>query len=195
MSNPARKMFRPKLSAYVDGELSPEERVQVEQHLQVNKESAMEVADMRAASGLTRVSMDMLADDVDWKQFSNDVMSRLQPTKLPLFERLSISLGEMFRYQRPVMVTAMVTAAVVALLLIPLALQRSTPGYANEKMKLEAVRSDDVKVRPVVLETKKGDAIIFMMDAPTDTAAPNSGDEAHEELEVEPAPQKKGGSL
>ncbi len=195
MSNPARKMFRPKLSAYVDGELSPEERVQVEQHLQVNKESAMEVADMRAASGLTRVSMDMLADEVDWKQFTNNVMSQLQPTRLPLMERLSISLGEMFRYQRPVMVTAMVTAAVVALLLIPLALQRSAPGYANEKMKLEAVRSDDVKVRPVVLETKKGDAIIFMMDAPAEATPPAGNDEAHEELEVEPAPQKKGGSL
>ena len=195
MSNPARKMFRPKLSAYVDGELSPEERVQVEQHLQVNKESAMEVADMRAASGLTRVSMDMLADEVDWKQFTNNVMSQLQPTRLPLMERLSISLGEMFRYQRPVMVTAMVTAAVVALLLIPLALQRSAPGYANETMKLEAVRSDDVKVRPVVLETKKGDAIIFMMDAPAEATPPAGNDEAHEELEVEPAPQKKGGSL
>ena len=50
--NPARKKFEPMLSPFVDGELSPSERQQVEQHLAANKESAMQVADLLGAVGV-----------------------------------------------------------------------------------------------------------------------------------------------
>ncbi len=43
--NPARQKLLEQLSQYVDGELSPEERQQVEQHLAYNKESASLVAE------------------------------------------------------------------------------------------------------------------------------------------------------
>ena len=62
MKNPARKTFEPLLSPYVDGELSPEERQAVERHIAADKDSAAQVADFRAASGLTRLSFEMLAD-------------------------------------------------------------------------------------------------------------------------------------
>ncbi|MBL8937941.1 MAG: zf-HC2 domain-containing protein, partial [Archangium sp.] len=67
MKNPAREKFLPMLSPYVDGELTPEERQLVEQHLQNSKESAAQVADFRAGDGLMRNALDMQADDVDWK--------------------------------------------------------------------------------------------------------------------------------
>src|SRR5688572_28599776 len=70
MKNPARKKFEPMLSQYVDGELTPEERQQVEQHLAASKESADQVADFRAMSGLIRHATDMAADEIDWKEFS-----------------------------------------------------------------------------------------------------------------------------
>src|SRR3954469_24988507 len=106
MKNPARKTFEPLLSPYVDGELSPEERQAVERHIAADKDSAAQVADFRAASGLTRLSFEMLADEQDFSDFANQVMARITPQKLPLFERLQLSLGEMFTYQRGAMLTA-----------------------------------------------------------------------------------------
>ena len=88
MKNPAREKFLPLLSPYVDGELSPEERKQVEQHLANNKESASQVADFRAGDALIRHALEMQADQVDWKDFSDEVMGKLTPEKLPLFERV-----------------------------------------------------------------------------------------------------------
>jgi anti-sigma factor RsiW len=61
MKNPAREKFLPLLSPYVDGELTPEERQQVDQHLQLNKESAAQVADFRAGDGLMRNALEMRA--------------------------------------------------------------------------------------------------------------------------------------
>ena len=106
--NPARKKFEPMLSPFIDGELTPEERQQVEQHLAANKESAMQVADFRAASGLMRLTFEQQADQEDWKDFSNEVLAKLTPDKPPLFERLKTSLAEMFTYQRGAFVGAMV---------------------------------------------------------------------------------------
>src|SRR5437868_4259134 len=111
--NPARKKFEPLLSPFVDGELTPEERQQVEQHLAANKESAMQVADFRAASGLMRLTFEQQADQEDWKDFSNDVLAKLTPEKAPLFERLKTAMSEMFLYQRGVFVGAMATAALM----------------------------------------------------------------------------------
>ena len=77
MKNPAREKFLPMLSPYVDGELTPEERQLVEQHLANSKESTGQVADFRAADGLMRHALEMQADTVDWKSFADDVMSKV----------------------------------------------------------------------------------------------------------------------
>ena len=61
MKNPARKTFEPMLSPYVDGELSPEERQNVERHIAADKDSAAQVAAFRAASGLARLAFGVLA--------------------------------------------------------------------------------------------------------------------------------------
>src|SRR5437868_14953747 len=102
--NPARKKFEPMLSPFVDGELTPEERTQVEQHLAANKESAMQVADFRAASGLMRLTFEQQADQEDWKDFSNEVLAKLTPEKAPLFERMKAALSETCTYQRGALV-------------------------------------------------------------------------------------------
>src|SRR4051812_7472833 len=123
--NPARKKFEPMLSPFVDGELSPAERQQVEQHLAANKESAMQVADFRAASGLMRLSFEQRADQEDWKDFSAQVLAKLTPEKPPFFERLKLSVSEMFTYQRTMFVTSLATAALVALVAVPVAMKLS----------------------------------------------------------------------
>jgi anti-sigma factor RsiW len=110
--NPAFDKMLPLLSPYVDGELTPEERQMVEQHLAANKESAGQVADFRAGDALIRHALEMQGDSIDWKGFTDDVMSKVVPEKLPLFERIKLSLSEMFTYQRGPMLAGFAGAAV-----------------------------------------------------------------------------------
>ena len=196
MKNPARKTFEPLLSPYVDGELSPEERQTVERHIAVDKESAAQVADFRAASGLTRLSFEMLADEQDFSEFANQVMARVTPQKLPVFERVKLSMSEMFTYQRTPLVTAGAMAFALALMagaVVKLSGQNAE-GYANARVEVQTVSVDtDAKVRPVVMETEKGDAIIWMVD----DGSAKKEDTRREELDLEPAPDasKKAGEL
>ena len=197
MKNPARKTFEPLLSPYVDGELSPEERQAVERHIAADKDSAAQVADFRAASGLTRLSFEMLADEQDFTDFANQVMARVTPQKLPLFERLKLSVSEMFTYQRNSLVTAGAMACALAVMagaVLKLSGQDST-GYANARVEVQTVSvENDAKVRPVVMETEKGAAIIWMVE---DGAVKKTDDVRGEELDLEPAPDasRKAGEL
>jgi anti-sigma-K factor RskA len=195
--NPARKKFEPMLSPFVDGELTPEERQQVEQHLAANKESAMQVADFRAASGLMRLTFEQQADQEDWKDFSNEVLSKLTPEKPPLFERFKTALSEMFTYQRGTLVGAMVTAVLmvtVASLAFLLGTSKGNAGYANDQMKVLSVKpKEGARVAPVVMETDNGDAIIWMVDTQQD-AGGKAKDDVRDE-EIDPDPLKKAGDL
>ena len=197
MKNPARKTFEPLLSPYVDGELTPEERQAVERHIAADKDSAAQVADFRAASELTQLSFEMLADEQDFTDFANQVMARVTPQKLPIFERLKLSMSEMFTYQRGTLVTAGAMAFALALMVgavVKLSGQ-DTEGYANARVEVQTVQVDtDAKVRPVVMETEKGDAIIWMIE---DGTAKKNDETRGEELNLEPTPDasRKAGEL
>ncbi len=165
--NPACQHFLQKLSPFIDGELAPADRVEVERHLSACKDCTMRVADLRAESGLVRLGMEFLADEADFSDFAQKVMARVTPEKAPLLERIRISLAEMFEHQRRMMLTVAVTAAVVALVLVPLALRGSrTPfGYGQGQLMVEAVTADEkAHVAPVVMTSEKGDAIIWLVD-------------------------------
>lgn len=170
MKNPAREKFLPMLSPYVDGELTPEERQLLEQHLQNNKESAAQVADFRAGDGLMRNALEMQADEVDWKKFSDDVMARVTPDKLPLFERLKLTLSELFTYQRGPMMAGLVGAAAAVAIAIPVTMSLvggAPEGYGAGKVEVQTVSVDsEATVKPVVFETESGDAVIWVVDAP-----------------------------
>ncbi len=196
--NPARKKFEPMLSPFVDGELSPEERLQVEQHLAVNKESSMQVADFRAASGLMRLTFEDQADQEDWKDFSAQVLSKLTPEKLGMFDRLKLSLTEMFMYQRTMFVTSMATAAAALVIAVPVAmtLMSSPLGYANARVEVQTVKVDQgATVAPVVMTTEGGDAVIWMVDQPEkkdDDKVKKKAQEQTEELGGDAEPKKAG---
>lgn len=212
--NPACERFIPLLSPYIDGELSPTERVNVERHLSACKQCTGRSADLRAESGLMRVGLEMAVDEVDFKDFALKVMARVTPERPPLLERLRLTFSEMFLYQRTAMLSSLATAAVLMLVAVPLLLGNRAPvGYAGERMTVQAVRTyEPAKVAPVVMETDNGSAIIWLVDQDTHSHgdAPALGDEAHaDELEEAPmgnAPKKpfpvqkdnptpKGGSL
>jgi len=192
--NPACERFIPLLSPYIDGEVSPTERVNIERHLSACKACTGRAADLRAESGLLRVGLEMAVDEVDFKDFAQKVMARVTPERPPLLERWRLSLSELFLYHRTAMVSSLATAAVLMLVAIPLLRGSEAPvGYGGERMRVTAVRSlEPARLAPVVMETDDGSTIIWMVeqDPPADGAAPALGDEAQsDELEMEEAPQ------
>ncbi|NOK39653.1 hypothetical protein D7W79_40675 [Corallococcus exercitus] len=164
--NPACERFVPLLSPYIDGELAPGERVNVERHLAACRDCTGRAADLRAESGLLRVGLDMAVDDVDFKDFAQKVMARVTPEKPPLIERMRLALSEMFLYQRTAMISSLATAAVVLLVALPLVLRDNAPeGYAAERMTVKSIQSyQGARVAPVVMETEGGGSIIWMVD-------------------------------
>lgn len=166
--NPACQSLLASLSPYIDGELAPPERQVVERHLSACPDCTMRVADLRAESGLIRIGLEFAADDVDFRDFAQNVMARITPERPPVLERVKMWFSETLLYQRGTMITAMATAAIVLAVAVPVALQTRTPvGYAGERMMVEGVRADPgAQVAPVVYETETGDAIIWMLDAP-----------------------------
>jgi anti-sigma factor RsiW len=208
--NPACERFVPLLSPYIDGELSPADRVNVERHLGACRDCASRAADLRAESALLRVGLEMAVDEVDFKDFTQRVMARVTPERPPLLERLRISLSEMFLYHRTAMVSSLATAAVLALVVVPMVMnQDEAPmGYGADRMRVRAVRaSEGAKVAPVVLESDDGNTIIWVVDQETapahdgSQAGPQPGDTS-DELDGEPlkkgpaqADPPKGGEL
>lgn len=193
MKNPAREKFLPMLSPYVDGELTPEERQLVEQHLANSRESTGQVADFRAADGLMRHALEMQADSVDWKAFADDVMAKVTPEKLPLFERLKISLSEMFTYQRGPLMVGFAAAALAVLIAVPVTMKFGTPdGFGANKMQVQMVSStDDSTFKPVVMETDTGDAIIWVVESTPDGGKKKKdGEHSEETLQGEPTDGK-----
>lgn len=190
MTNPARKTFEPMLSPYVDGELTPEERQLVEQHLASCKESADQVADFRAMSGLIRHTLDQAADEVDFKQLTNDVMARLTPEKLPLLERLKLSVAELFRYQKAALGTGFALATAAAAVAVVVLQGGGRVGYGQETMKLQTVKVEQgATVQPVVFETSTGDAIIWVPEE-SQKKDEKTTDEAAEELGIDKVDEK-----
>jgi len=204
MKNPAREKFLPLLSPYVDGELSPEERQQVEQHLSNNKESTAQVADFRAGDALIRHALEMQADQVDWKDFTDGVMGKLTPEKLPFFERMKLTLSEMYLYQRGPLVAGFVGATAAVAIAVPVSISyasQAPQGYAATKMQVQTVSvEDNALVKPVVMETDDGDAVIWVVESKTNEGGSDGGKkkkdgENSEESEAPPKPGQKEGEL
>jgi len=183
--NPACERFVPMLSPYVDGELTPAERVNVERHLSACRNCTGRAADLRAESGLLRVGLDMAVDDVDFKDFALKVMARVTPEKPPLVERMKLALSEMFLYQRTAMISSLATAAVLLLVGLPLLLSDRAPvGYAAERMTVKSIQPyQNARVAPVVMETDNGGTIIWLVDEESGDGSSAGKDD--EELEEE----------
>jgi anti-sigma factor RsiW len=195
--NPACERFIPQLSPYVDGELSPAERVHVERHLAACRDCTGRAADLRAESALLRVGLEMAVDEVDFKDFTQKVLARVTPERPPLLERVRISLSELFLYHRTAMVSSFVTAVLVALVAVPMLLSRDDVpmGYGGERMRVRAVRaSEGAKVAPVVLESEDGNTIIWVVDqdAQDERQPGKTQDEPHDADELDGEPGDKG---
>jgi anti-sigma factor RsiW len=184
------------LSAFIDGELSPKERVHVERHLSACSDCVGRAADLRAESALIRVGMEMLADDVDFRDFSQRVMARLTPERPPLLERWKLSLGELFTYRRGA-IASFAAAAVAAFVVGAVSVVKSgmPEGYASPRMAVQTVSTDpEAHVAPVVMKSEGGDAIIWLVSHRHGLEASGGGrteEVQAEELDMEPKPAKQ----
>ncbi len=196
-SNSACEVFIPQLSPFIDGELRPMERVKLEQHVAVCRDCTARAADMRAESSLIRVGMEILTDDVDFRDFSQRVMARLTPERAPLIERWKLSLGELLTYRRGLMASFAAAAVAIAVVLASSLVKSGAPeGYASPRMAVQAVSTHpEAHVAPVVMRGGGGDAIIWLVSHRHGFAPSIVGpaeDVQTEELDMEqakPAPQ------
>lgn len=189
MKTPGRDEILEKLSAYVDGELTPEERQQVEHALANDKVLTGLVADLRAGDALMRHSLEMQADTVDWKGFTDDVMAKVTPAKLPFLERLKLSFSEMFLYQRGPLVAGFVGAAAAVAIMVPVSMKFMTPdGYGGTQVRVTNISvEDNALVKPLVMETDNGDAIIWVVEnTPDGGKKKKDGEHSEETLNGEP---------
>lgn len=187
------------LSPYIDGELSPPERQAVDRHLAGCEACAGRVADLRATSGLTRVGLEMLAEEADFSGFAQKVMSQLTPEKPPLWERLGIAVTELFTYQRWQLATGLAVALLAVLAAAGWLLKPAPPaGYGSPLVAVQSVDTDQgAQVAPVVMKTQQGDAIIWLVDHPTPADHPDSGAPVPGATPVKPPPSQlpTGGEL
>jgi anti-sigma factor RsiW len=190
------EVFIPKLSPFIDGELSRREREDVEKHLAACKTCVARAADFRAESALIRVGMEMLTDEVDFRDFSQRVMARLTPERPPLLERWKLSLGELFTYRRPVMVSIGAAGMAAAVVLVSLLTRgNGLEGYASPRMAVQAVTTDpEAHVAPVVMKSEGGDAIIWLVNHRHGLEQSSGGpgeDVQTEELDMEAKPTQQ----
>jgi anti-sigma factor RsiW len=197
----AHKELWPKLSAFVDGELSVEERKQIEQLIASDKAMAGLVADLRAGAGLTRLTYEAAADEVDFKDFANQVLSKVGEKKesLGFFEGLRLRLAETFTYQKPMLMTGFATAmALLIAVPVGVGLMQGPAGYGAKDVEVQSVSvSSESRVRPIVYENDKGDAIIWTVEEPDKNVQPQQKtDEKNDEIDVDSnSAEKKAGEL
>lgn len=155
----------PLLSPYVDGELSVSERQSLDRHLSACATCTGRVADLRAEAGLVRVGMEMLADEADFTGFAQKVLARIEPMKPPLWDRVRIALSETFTYQRRQLMTGFAVAALAVVAATGWMLRPTrAAGYGGAQLAVQSVSLDSgAKVSPVVMKTRAGDAIIWLV--------------------------------
>ena len=187
------------LSAHLDGELSPVARVALERHLAGCPGCALRLADLRAVGTALRLHIEARVDQADLSGFASRVLSRLQPHRPSLGERLRVTWEE-WRTHRPGALVGGVgfaAAALALLLMAPESLRPGARGEARSSPTLQAVSTDEQShVAPVVLKTEGGDAIIWLVDHPDRRSlAVGNGDASVPEVAPPPPPRPKGGEL
>jgi anti-sigma factor RsiW len=187
----------PSLSAFIDGELAPARRVQIERHLASCPDCVARVSDLRATSGLVRIGMEMRADEADFSDFFEKVVAKIEPDRVPLWERWKLSLSELFAYHRGAMISSLVTAAVAVLIAVPIALRSRPPiGYASAQLTVQRVSTEpEAHVAPVVMKGDKGNTIIWTVNHrhTLDSAAQPSpaNENPNQNLDSQPEPIQK----
>ena len=185
------------MSAHLDGELAAPARVALEAHLASCPACAAKLEELRAVGDIVRRRFEAQAEATDFSGFAAAVLSRLQPYRPSLAERLSVGWEEWRTHQSGSLFGGLVVAAALVVALFALPPLRGGPVPAvdtNLHPTLEAVSTDEQShIAPVVLKTEGGDAIIWLVDHPDRLIL---GRDASVPEVAPPAPARpKGGEL
>jgi anti-sigma factor RsiW len=153
-----------KLSAFADGELPAPERIELERHLSTCSSCLARASDLRAGSALVRAGMEIVTDEVDFSDFSAQVMARLAPQRVSFAEQWKVRLSELLRYRRGALISVAAAAAALIAVLPWILSGSSTEGYASQRMALQSVSTDpEAHVAPVIMQGDRGNAIIWLV--------------------------------
>lgn len=185
------------MSAHLDGELAAPARVALEAHLASCPACAAKLEELRAVGEVMRRRFEAQAEATDFSGFAAAVLSRLQPYRPSLAERLSVGWEEWRTHQSGSLLGGLAVAAALLLALFALPQLRGGPvpgADSNLHPTLEAVSTDEQShIAPVVLKTEGGDAIIWLVDHPDRLSL---GTDASVPEVAPPAPARpKGGEL
>ena len=157
--------WTPLLSAFIDGELVPARRSELERHLSTCRSCAARVDDLRAASTLIRVGMEMRADEADFSEFDEKVFAKITPERLPWLEAWKLWFSELFTYHRTAMVSSLVAAGIAVLIAVPFALRagQAVEDASRELAVQEVSTVPDAHLAPVVMKGDTG-TIIWLVN-------------------------------
>jgi anti-sigma factor RsiW len=146
------------LSAYLDGELTPDEREAVERAAAHDPGLHQSAEALRTVSWAVRRTVEAEAEGADFTGLADRVLAQV-PSAPSWLERLQAAWR---RPWIPVGMGALVTAAAVALFVL-----RATPAPIPAGVVVRSASTDSqAQVEPVVLKTESGDAIIWLVEHP-----------------------------
>ncbi|MBI5545099.1 MAG: zf-HC2 domain-containing protein [Deltaproteobacteria bacterium] len=162
----ACQSFQLLLSAYADGEVSVQERSQVDVHLSGCADCRARLQDLQSLSQVVAATLIAKAEDADFSRFADQVMARITPDRPGLLERLRIGWQEILTYHRAAVVSSMVTAAVTLAIAVPLVYRYALSQGPGPEVIVQDLQLDDPNVKPVVMKLDNGKTLIMLVRQP-----------------------------
>jgi anti-sigma factor RsiW len=186
------------LSAHLDGELSPAARQTLEVHLASCQACAKRLEALRAVGEALRRRFEAKAEATDFSGFAAAVLSRLQPHRPSLPERLRVGWEEWRTHRAGGLWSGFAVAAALLVVVFALPSARGPEPVATGSLhpSLEAVSTDEQShIAPVVLKTEGGDAIIWLVDHPDRPSLSLGTDASVPDVAPAATVRPKGGEL
>ena len=125
------------IQSYYDGELLFDQKTEVEEHLSNCSECQTCLEALRELSESVQISNEVALQDVSFDGFFERIEAQIQQDAVPLKEsfwgRFIKPVVEFFGAHKPILATSMVTAILVALVLIPIIKNQGTTVIEREK--------------------------------------------------------------
>ncbi|AKU93090.1 anti-sigma factor family protein [Vulgatibacter incomptus] len=161
------------LSAYADGELSPQDAERIEALLASDDDLGDRLADHRALSAALRGIGEDAADEVDFSGFADAVMAQIPPYVPPLSVRLRRLVAPLLDQGRWRFALGACGAAAAALAITPFVLDRDAgvaipPGllFAGDPSAVNVISLDAQGDHETMLfKTSGGTTIIFVQES------------------------------